>query len=422
MAITDLQARREASDWRDRLLRRNDRILGCESNWLIVLREHPDFRGLVQYNEFSRRVVFGKSPSWRQCAVGERWQNQDDTQFASALQLAGIPCDRSIAACISAVAQERPIHPVRDYLKALKHDGRPRLDTWLTTYLGATGPQLYLRAVGRKFLISAVARIFQPGCQVDHMLVLQGAQGIGKTSVPRVLAVHDDWFRGELPDISRESYAQHLGGKWLIEVSELAALRRTETERMKAFLTMRHDDFRAPYARWPEQAPRQCVFIGTTNESHYLRDASGNRRFWPVACGRIDVDHLRADRDQLWAEATVLYHAKAMWHLDERETDIASVEQRERMFTSELESDVVSFLEHLRTIEGTTEVDVRGVLTRALRLDPDKPDYAERAQRLGPQVAVAMETAGWRKVGRSEQGGQRRTLYRYYQGPQGTAG
>jgi putative DNA primase/helicase len=421
MAIAELQARIDA-DWRARLKSRGGRILGCEHNWLIVLREHPSFRGLVQFNEFSRRVVFGRSPPWRDCATGDRWQNQDDTQFASALQREDIPCDRSIAACISAVAQERPIHPVRDYLKVLKHDGHPRLDTWLQRYLGCTGPQLYLRAVGRKFLISAVARIFAPGCQVDHMLVLQGAQGIGKTSVPRVLAMQDDWFRGELPDIQRESSAQHLQGKWIIEVSELAALRRTETERMKSFLTQRHDDYRAPYARWPEQAPRQCVFVGTTNESHYLRDGTGNRRFWPVACGRIEVDQLRADRDQLWAEATVLYHAKAMWHLDDREAELASIEQRERMFTSELESDVVSFLEHLRITEGTTQIDVRGVLTRALRLDPDKADYAERAQRLGPQVAAAMESAGWRKVGRSEQGGQRRTLYRYLQGPQDTTG
>lgn len=409
-------------DWRHGLATRNDRVIAQELNWLHALRFAPELRGLVAFNEFSRRLVLARTAPWRECPPGARWENGDDVRLAELMQRLGVPTGPKLAECVDAVGREHSVHPVRDYLESLRHDGRPRLDSWLATYARATGPQPYLRAVGRKFLVSAAARIFQPGCQVDHMLVLQGAQGAGKTSLARTLAVEEDWFRGELPDVTRESYGHLLQGKWIVEISELAALRRTETERMKGCLTQTHDDYRAPYQRRPEQLPRQCVFIGTTNESHYLRDPTGNRRFWPVSCSRIDLEALRRDRDQLWAEAVALYRTRAMWHLTEEEERLAGIEQRERIYMSELEADVNGYLEQLRSA-GTAETCVRDVLIYGLHLDPDKSDYSERAQRLGTQVAAALEAAGWRKVpGRSEVGGKKRTVYRCPQGGQGPTG
>jgi putative DNA primase/helicase len=408
-------------DWRKGLACKNGRATAETRNWIHALRAAPELRGLVCFDEFARRLVFGKPAPWRDAKPGDHWENQDDTWLAKWLEDRDILTAAKLPSAIEAVAREHPVHPVREYLKALRHDGRPRLDTWLTKYLGAAAAEPYLRAVGRKFLVSAVARIFEPGCQVDHTLVLEGPQGSGKTTVTKVLAVRDEWHLAELHEMTGEEAARRLAGKWIVELAELAALRRTDIEKMKSFLTRTHDDIRAPYQRRYEQAPRQAVFCGSTNERCYLRDSSGNRRFWPVACGRIDLEGLRRDRDHLWAEAVALYRAKAMWHLTAEEADLAAYEQRERMFVSELEVGVAQYLERMRQA-GTTETDIGDVLVHALRLDPDAPDYTERAQRLGPQVAVAMEAAGWRKVGRSKEGGVRRTVYRHTQGGQDAQG
>jgi putative DNA primase/helicase len=413
----------EADDWAAALERRNGRIVGNESNWMIALRYAREFRDLVHFNEFLHRAVYSRASPWREAAAGEPWGNQDDTYLAAEMQKAGIPTGhgRALLRCVDTIARESTVHPVREYLTDLEHDGRQRLNTWVVDYLGASGaPPVYLGAVGRKFLISAVARIMKPGCQVDHVLVLEGPQGSFKTSAARTLAVREEWFRGELGDASREG-AHQLAGKWIIEIAELSALRHSDVERFKSFITQVADDYRIPYAARYEQVPRQCVFIGTTNDRHYLRDKTGNRRYWPVRCGRIEIEALRRDRDQLWAEALALYQAGHMWHLSPEETELASIEQGERMYVPELESDVAEYLAHQREA-GITETDVRDVLVHALHLDPDKADYTHHAQRLGRQVSDAMEAAGWHNVGRSKAGGTRRTVYRFFdEGQVGTS-
>jgi predicted P-loop ATPase len=284
------------------------------------------------------------------------------------------------------VAQDTPYHPVREYLKALKWDGTPRLQIWLAEYLGAEADPVYLAAVGRKFLISAVARVIQPGCQVDHMLVLEGPQDLGKSRTARALARYPEWFTDDMPDIHDKDAALQLSGRWIVELAELAALRRSELEGMKAFITRPVDVFRPPYARRTVGVPRQSVFVGTTNEAHYLRDPTGNRRFWPVPCSLIDIDALECDRDQLWAEALHALHAGEAWHLTREETALANAERAK-------------------------EISTRQVMIEALHLEPDKPDYVERAGRLGVQLAAAMQAAGWRKLRTSGRGSARRTIY-----------
>jgi predicted P-loop ATPase len=402
----------QAVDWHSRLEPTSSGYLGDERNIIIALRYASEFAGLVRFNEFSLETELTRSPPWREATAGAPWTETDDTRLLAWLQDEGIKARSrgAVADCVGVAAQYHCVHPVRGYLAGLTWDGKPRLRVWLADYLNASGPPEYLAAIGTRFLISAVARIMEPGCQADHVLVLEGAQGIGKTSAARVLAVRPEWFAGNLPDIHTKDAAMQLCGRWIIEIAELKAIRNSQVEATKNFITQTSDTFRPPYGRRTAQFPRQCVFIATTNESEYLRDRSGNRRYWPARCERIDVEALERDREQLYAEALHLYRAGAAWHLSGDEIRLAVEEQQERVQVTELEHDVASYLQ---TVPGD-EVTVREVLIHGVRLDPDKPTYAESARKLGPAVAEALERSGWVKDAR--RGKQRRTTYRRRQG------
>ena len=159
----------------------------------------------------------------------------------------------------------------------------PRLEEWVITYLGAEDTPLN-RAVGSRWMISGVARILQPGAKVDHMLILEGPQGAKKSSALKTLA-GAEWFTDELAEIGSKDAAQQMRGIWVIEIAELDAISRAEVSRIKAFLSRTTDRYRPPYERYVVEMPRQCVFAGSVNPDTYLRDETGNRRFWPVRCG-----------------------------------------------------------------------------------------------------------------------------------------
>lgn len=200
-------------------------------------------------------------------------------------------------------ARNARFHPVRDYLDALRWDGTPRLDRWLAVYGGADDTP-YTRAVGALVLVAAVRRVRQPGVKFDEMLVLESAQGTNKSSALRALAVRDEWFVDDLPlNAEGKVVIERLAGRWIAEAGELKGMRKGEVEHLKAFLSRQEDTARLAYGRLPVIVPRQCVIVGTTNSERYLRDLTGNRRFWPVRVEGFDLDRLRADVDQLWAEA-----------------------------------------------------------------------------------------------------------------------
>jgi predicted P-loop ATPase len=226
------------------------------------------------------------------------------------------------------VAREHSFHPIRDYLDLVKWDGIARIDDWLTLYVGVD-PSAYVRAVGAKFLIGGVARVYRPGSKNDSCLILEGPQGSLKSTALRSLA--DPWFTDDMPELGTKDAALQTRGVWLIEIAELDSMTRPEVSRVKAFMSRSVDRFRPPYGRRPIDVRRECIFAGTTNKQDYLKDETGGRRFWPVECGRISLDELRRDRDQLWAEAVIRYRDGATWWLDSRElVEAASSEQQER--------------------------------------------------------------------------------------------
>ncbi|MBN8888823.1 MAG: P-loop ATPase, partial [Rhodospirillales bacterium] len=238
---------------------------------------------------------------------------------------------------------------------------------------------------------SAVARIMRPGVKADHMLILEGPQGIRKSTALKVLA-SDAWFTDELAELGSKDAAQQMRGVWIIEMAELDAIGRAEVSRIKAFLTRTTDRYRPPYERYLVTVPRQCVFAGSVNPDTYLRDETGNRRFWPVRCGEIDLDSLRRDRDQLWAEAVVRFNAGATWWLEDRDlVGHAAAAQEARVQTDAWDSLIERWLvsekrrvnvgfgpyedwrdEYVPRSRPLKDVSVGEVLEQALGIEPAK--------------------------------------------------
>jgi predicted P-loop ATPase len=295
-------------------------------------------------------------------------------------------------------AHECAFHPVNKHLSSLEWDGEPRLTKLFIDYFGAA-PSPYVQAIGSMFLISMVARIFDPGCKADYMVVLEGAQGSLKSTACAILG--GKWFSDSLPDITAgKDASQHLRGKWLIEAAEMHAVGRAEAAQLKAFITRSAERYRPSYGRREVIEPRQCIFIGTTNRDTYLRDETGGRRFWPVRAGTIDIDALASDRDQLFAEALVQYRNGARWWPDkEFERQYVLPEQSARY-----ESDD-AWEEPIATYLGTQSKVTIGQLAReALHLETSRIGTAHQRR-----IGGILEILGWKRAnnGKTDSAGKR---------------
>jgi len=241
----------------------------------------------------------------------------------------------NVVDAVRIVADQHAFHPVRDYLTGLSWDGRPRVDRWLERYAGVRpegeAHAALVRSVARKWLVSAVARAMEPGCKVDTMLILEGRQGIGKSRALATLA-GERFFSDAAIDFGTKDACQTIQGAWIFELAELDAILRREPATVKAFLSRATDTFRVPYGRAPESVPRGVVFAGTVNHGAYLRDTTGNRRYWVVRCeGPLDVPGLAEARDQLWAEALHRYRSGETWHLAPADERSMAVETEARV-------------------------------------------------------------------------------------------
>src|ERR1019366_4477276 len=304
------------------------RILPVLANAIAAFLHSPEWGGVLAFNEFGCGTVVLKPAPWGVVPKGE-WTDHEDRLAAEWLQRQGILVSVEVAGqAVQTAARDHGFHPVKTYLRGLHWDGVNRLDRWLSTYLG-TDDNEYSRAVGSRWLISAVARTFQPGAKADCCLILEGQQGIRKSTALRTVA--GEHFTDELADLGSKDAAMQTRGVWIIELSELDSLSHAEVARIKAFMSRTTDRVRPPYGMRLVESPRQCVFAGTVNHSTYLRDETGGRRFWPVVCGRIDVDALAGDRDQLWAEAKERFDSGAVWWLESAELiQMASDQQIDR--------------------------------------------------------------------------------------------
>ena len=315
-------------------------------NVLLALKHAPEWDGVIGYNEFSGEIMLTSKPPYGVSGV-RKWRDIDEVNTAAWMQEKGLNVSPSIVGqAVAAHAEANPFHPIRQYLQSLQWDGDPRIDSWLTEFLGVF-PSEYTAQVGRLWLISAVARVMQPGCKADHMLLLEGEQGIGKSSVLKVLA-SESWFTDQMPDINTKDAQLQTIGFWIIEWGELDALQRSETLAVKAFISRQREQFRRPYGKNVEDFPRQCVFAGTSNKDEHFDDDTGNRRFWPVACTFADPAGVAGVRDQIWAEAYDRYQNGAHWWLEsETVIKLAKEEQAARMRTDPWSAKVAELSELL---------------------------------------------------------------------------
>lgn len=354
------------------------------ANALCGLRA-PGWRSRLAYDEFAMRTMIEARPPFDD-ATGDfkprPWTPNDDVLATEFLQRQDLSCPvEHVQQAVETVAMEASYHPVRRYLRGVRWDRRRRLDSFAATYLGAEADD-YGSAVGRCMMISAVARVFRPGVKADCMLVLEGAQGTGKSSA--IAALAGSWFTDELADLGSKDAAMQLRGAWIIEISELGAMSRAEVNRVKAFLSRTTDRFRPPYGKRIIESPRQCVFVGTTNADAYLHDETGARRFWPLKTGMIDLDAIRRDRDQLWAEAVHLFERGDHWWLTAAESRVATVEQDHRYADDPWQIQIDEFL------IGRSEVSTGEILRHALAIEIGRHTKTDEMR-----VAKCLRRAGW---------------------------
>ena len=398
--IVDLAEARPPS-WLKRLKRSDKGIVPNVANAMIIMGNDPGLADLMTFNAFTSRPLLVRAPpppeDGARSMPGPYPRLMEDTDLPllqAYMQRIWSPMfgKMTVQDAVISVAVAHQYHPVTDWLDTLRWDGKKRIDHWLSAAFDATN-DAYHRAVGAKFLIAAVRRPRQPGCKFDHMMILEGDQGIGKSTAAREL-FSDEWFSDSIPaDLSSKDAAMALLGVWCLEFGEIEHLIRSEPETIKAFLSRQTDRYRPPYGRGYVERPRQGVFLGTTNSDDYLRDSTGNRRIWPVRCRSVDMEWIRLNRKQLWAEAAVREATgEAIWLSEDEAATLAVTAQSNRLAEVPWERAV---MEHVAPFK---RIQIPDVLRIAVGLSLDK-----QTRRNVLDVAEILKRNGWvRWVGRLE--------------------
>ena len=408
-------------DWRAELLRTaSGDCKATAGNLQLILRNDPAVAGAYCFNAFTSRVdVIRAPPGPVPLAVGPltdahiaalgAWLSQGGTYRLNARPA-------QIAEAIALAAHEHEFHPVRDYFNAWEWDGTPRLSRLFTAYLGAVESE-YSQRVAQMLFPAVCARVFEPGCKVDFVVILESLhQGVGKTTIIRNL-LNPDWYVEPIESMGGREFLMSIRGAVIVELGELSVLSRADYNRVKQAITTQVDTYRDPFARCVASFPRQCVFIGTTNQDDWNRDPTGARRFLPVRVSGADMPAFLRDRDQLWAEAVHLYRDGFDYWTP---PDSAQGEQDERFDADIWEEPIVAWLDgHAGEAAYPMAVDMqpidqgRGVractpfqlMSCALGVDLPKQNRADWMR-----VANIMRRLGWIKE-RTQRGGARSTRY-----------
>lgn len=373
-------------------------LLPTLGNVHLILSNHKSWQGVIAQDDFAGRVVKRRVPPFQQGEAGE-WSDMDDIRCALWLsQKYGISVRQDIVMnAVLLVADQWHFHDVREYLEGLTWDGVERVRGWPSKYMHVSDSE-YVQLAGMKWMIAAVARVVRPGCKADNVLILEGKQGWGKSTALEVLA-SKPWYTNSPIRIGEKDTYAVMAGKWIIELAELDSLNKSDSSAAKSFFATETDRFRNFYGKRATDVHRQGVFAGSVNFDTYLKDESGNRRYWPLrVAGPIDIEGLQRDRDQLWAEALHLYRRGVIWHVTETERPLFEIEQAERYEGDVYEDRIASSLE----FAGRTTMEE--ILADVLKLDTSKWTLPEQRR-----VGKALKSLGW--VRKRESTGKRGWYY-----------
>lgn len=380
---TDDEADREPSDtgWMaDLEYDRRGVIKSSAKNIIHVLENDPTLKGHLWHDDFSGFDLVRNGLPWDRKA--RQWGNKDDANLRIYMEENyGITGKDKIKDAKDAVLTKHRMHPVREYLNELAWDGTPRLERLIIDYIGAEDTPLN-RAMTRKHFTAAVARVMQPGCKYDYCLIVAGAEGIGKSTLFSVMG--GEWFNDSLVTTEGKGGMEQLRSGWIIELAELSGIKRSDVEQVKNYISRQNDIYRAAYGTVVERHPRQCVFCGTTNETYFLKGDTGNRRFWVIqanpALRKYDFNDIRANRNQLWAEAVEYYRRGEKLYLDADMEAEARRRQQEHNDNSDdpLREVLVSFLDMKLPVDWPSWDLLR---RRAYLKNPDPLDEAGVVQR-----------------------------------------
>lgn len=351
-------------------------------------------KGMFRYNEFVSDTEYTRQPVWAVDKYAGKTIDDDDecrlkVYLAKKHNLE--PSTNIIHEAIVQMAHENIFHPIKEYLNNLVWDGKPRLDNWLVRATNADN-NAYTQAISKKIICALVKRIFEPGCQYDYLVVFEGKQGIFKTTLVRTLG--GEWYAPMILSSSDKDIVDIMRGKWILEIEDMKDFKKTEIEHIKAFLSRTQDRIRLAYRRNTRDFPRQCVIVGTINpegNNQYLRDTTGNRRFFPIEChGKIDIDWLKKYRDQIFAEGMQTYKEEALYITGE-EAKIIAIQYQEIREQSEAWQDVVfDYLKNNPQLEYITPTDL---LLKAIKIPVEKLNIGF----LG-QIGRIMKRTDWERI------------------------
>lgn len=323
-------------------------------NIVIILEEDEIFKNKIGLNEFTHQISIKKDLPWNKVKnkkYGDMWTDADDSNLRHYLEkVYNIKSQQAVFDAITVVARKYSFHPIKDYLNSLTWDKKERVEKLFIDYLGAEDNE-YTKAVAKKILVAAVSRIFNPGIKFDYMAVFVGPQGIGKSHLINLLG--KDWYSDSINTVQGKEAYEQLQEAWIVEMAELSATKKAESEAVKHFISKREDIYRVAYGRRVEKFPRQCVFFGTTNENEFLKDKTGNRRYWPIKVGVNKIrksmfkELMEDEINQIWAEAVHLYRSGEKLILEGNSLKIATENQEKHLDESPKEGMIREYLNML---------------------------------------------------------------------------